>query len=173
MNFNSCHWFTILHANCCLRYDFVRTKWRSLPSRVSVLCVCIVLAAPEIPWQPNPLLSNGCVFIDSITLGNVFRQLLPSNCVIMAFSCHVTIICCHRKSCVVHSVHMVSPLPSVCFCVPHNVDITKVNCYDIIQIMVTIEKTADGVRYTIVVQPSKLPCPFFVKWMFWILHSYV
>jgi hypothetical protein len=63
---------------------------------------------------------------------------------------------------------VVSPLSSVCFDIPHDIDITKLNCCDVIHNMVTIEKPADGVRYFIIVQPSVLSCPFFVKWMFWI-----
>jgi hypothetical protein len=56
------------------------------------------------------------------------------------------IICCHRKSCVVHSLQMLSPLSSLCFDLPHNVDITKLNHYDIIQNMVLIEKPVDGLN---------------------------
>jgi hypothetical protein len=55
------------------------------------------------------------------------------------------ILCCLRKSCVAHSVQMVSPLLSLYVDIPHYVDITQLNHYAILN-MVSFERPADGVR---------------------------
>jgi hypothetical protein len=87
-----------------------------------------------------------------------------------------TMICCLRKSCVVLSLQMVCPLSSSLFYIRWNVDITKLNHYDIIQNTVSFEKPAEGIRNFSFFQTSALHFLFFAKCIFWIqtvLRSFV